>query len=273
MRSAQSRDLGGERGVEGLEIEPPSIGDFLSVGRFALAIKRLAVEGRRRAEFGRRLAGIERRAARIAVDVDQRARQRGPDNRRAERAGEIVELGDVPIRVAARQPWAGETRLAAVEVEPGVGNATISGASSGSTTSQSGASLIGSPMRAPAAALSPTAATIAPPRTSAVAAAMSGCRRAIGFEPRDVVSQPRHRRLERRAGGRRPMELAGLRRGEQFDSDHRGSVLGFKKIWPDFWGRLEHILRHSIFTLLEYPGATLLDLPRLLTNKDFRTWC
>jgi type IV secretory pathway TraG/TraD family ATPase VirD4 len=50
-----------------------------------------------------------------------------------------------------------------------------------------------------------------------------------------------------------------------------GLISVFKKIWPDFWGpRLEHILRHAIFTLLEYPGATLLDLPRLLTNKDFR---
>lgn len=51
-----------------------------------------------------------------------------------------------------------------------------------------------------------------------------------------------------------------------------GLISIFKKIWPEFWGpRLEHILRHSIFTLLEYPGATLLDLPRLLTNKDFRS--
>ena len=50
-----------------------------------------------------------------------------------------------------------------------------------------------------------------------------------------------------------------------------GLISVFKKLWPDFWGpRLEHILRHAIFTLLEYPGATLLDLPRLLTNKDFR---
>ena len=34
--------------------------------------------------------------------------------------------------------------------------------------------------------------------------------------------------------------------------------------------RLEHILRHSILTLLEYPDSSLLDLPRLLTDKDFR---
>lgn len=45
----------------------------------------------------------------------------------------------------------------------------------------------------------------------------------------------------------------------------------FKKIWSEFWGpRLEHILRHSLFTLLEYPGSTLLELPRLLTDKEFR---
>jgi len=45
----------------------------------------------------------------------------------------------------------------------------------------------------------------------------------------------------------------------------------FKKIWSEFWGpRLEHILRHSLFTLLEYPGSTLLELPKLLTDKDFR---
>ncbi len=51
-----------------------------------------------------------------------------------------------------------------------------------------------------------------------------------------------------------------------------GLVAVFKKIWADFWGpRLEHILRNSILTLLEYPGSTLLDIPRLLTDKTFRS--
>ncbi|MDA8162596.1 MAG: type IV secretion system DNA-binding domain-containing protein [Desulfobacteraceae bacterium] len=51
-----------------------------------------------------------------------------------------------------------------------------------------------------------------------------------------------------------------------------GLISVFKKIWPEFWGpRLEHILRNSILTLLEYPDSSLLDLPRLLTDKDFRT--
>ncbi|MHB8173179.1 MAG: type IV secretory system conjugative DNA transfer family protein [Nitrospirota bacterium] len=50
-----------------------------------------------------------------------------------------------------------------------------------------------------------------------------------------------------------------------------GMISVFKKIWPEFWGpRLEHILRHAILTLLEYPNSCLLDLPRLLVNKDFR---
>ena len=50
-----------------------------------------------------------------------------------------------------------------------------------------------------------------------------------------------------------------------------GLISVFKKIWAEFWGpRLEHILRNTILTLLEYRSSTLLDIPRLLTNKDYR---
>jgi len=50
-----------------------------------------------------------------------------------------------------------------------------------------------------------------------------------------------------------------------------GLISVFKKIWHEFWGpRTEHILRNAILSLLEYPGATLLDLPLLLVDKDFR---
>lgn len=50
-----------------------------------------------------------------------------------------------------------------------------------------------------------------------------------------------------------------------------GLVSVFKKLWSEFWGpRSEHILRNSILALTEYPGTTLLDLPRLLTDKNFR---
>jgi len=60
-----------------------------------------------------------------------------------------------------------------------------------------------------------------------------------------------------------------------FDRHHlvtSGLISVFKKIWFDFWGpRLEHILRHSILTLLDYPGSTLLDIPKLLIDKEFRS--
>lgn len=50
-----------------------------------------------------------------------------------------------------------------------------------------------------------------------------------------------------------------------------GLISVFKKVWPDYWGpRLEHILRYSILTLLERPDSTLLDIPRVLTDKKFR---
>lgn len=52
-----------------------------------------------------------------------------------------------------------------------------------------------------------------------------------------------------------------------------GFVSVFKKIWgpQGSWGpRLEHIMRHAVLTLLEYPGSTPLDIPRLLTDRDFR---
>lgn len=50
-----------------------------------------------------------------------------------------------------------------------------------------------------------------------------------------------------------------------------GLISVFKKIWADFWGpRMEHILRNAIFTLLEQPGSTLLDIPLILTDKTFR---
>jgi len=51
-----------------------------------------------------------------------------------------------------------------------------------------------------------------------------------------------------------------------------GLISVFKKIWPEFWGpRLEHILRHSILTLLEYQNGTILDITKLLTDKEFRS--
>ncbi len=45
----------------------------------------------------------------------------------------------------------------------------------------------------------------------------------------------------------------------------------FKKLWADSWGpRLEYVLRNTILAILEYPESTLLDIMRMLSDKDFR---
>ena len=44
----------------------------------------------------------------------------------------------------------------------------------------------------------------------------------------------------------------------------------FEKLWGDSWGaRMEDLMRNSFITLAEQ-GRTLLDVPRLLTDEDFR---
>jgi CxxC-x17-CxxC domain-containing protein len=45
----------------------------------------------------------------------------------------------------------------------------------------------------------------------------------------------------------------------------------FQKLWADSWGpRLEYILRNAILAILDYPGATLLAVTRMLSDKAFR---
>ncbi len=45
----------------------------------------------------------------------------------------------------------------------------------------------------------------------------------------------------------------------------------FKKIWPDVWSpRMEYILLNCVLALLDYPGATLLGINRLLVDRDYR---
>ncbi len=63
---------------------------------------------------------------------------------------------------------------------------------------------------------------------------------------------------------------------EQVDVEHRHLVAGglmgaFKKIWPDVWSaRMEYILNNCILALLEYPGATLLGVNRMLADAEYR---
>lgn len=63
---------------------------------------------------------------------------------------------------------------------------------------------------------------------------------------------------------------------EKIDEEHRHLVASglmgvFKKIWPDVWSaRMEYILNNSLLTLLESPDSTVLDVMRLLSDKDYR---
>ncbi len=63
---------------------------------------------------------------------------------------------------------------------------------------------------------------------------------------------------------------------EEVDAEHRHLVAGglmgvFKKIWPDVWSaRMEYILNNCILALLEYPGATLLGVNRMMADADYR---
>ncbi len=50
-----------------------------------------------------------------------------------------------------------------------------------------------------------------------------------------------------------------------------GLLSAFRKIWVDAWSaRMEYILSNTLLALLEYDGATLLDVNRMLINKHFR---
>lgn len=53
----------------------------------------------------------------------------------------------------------------------------------------------------------------------------------------------------------------------------RDGLMGvFKKIWPDVWSpRMEYILQNCVSALLDYPGATLLGINRLLVDKEYRS--
>jgi len=50
-----------------------------------------------------------------------------------------------------------------------------------------------------------------------------------------------------------------------------GLLETLKKLWPDAWGvRMEHVLRNTLYTLLERDDATLPDVLRLYSDDDFR---
>jgi hypothetical protein len=50
-----------------------------------------------------------------------------------------------------------------------------------------------------------------------------------------------------------------------------GLLETLEKLWPDAWGvRMEHVLRNSLYALLERDGSRLPDILRLYTDENFR---
>lgn len=50
-----------------------------------------------------------------------------------------------------------------------------------------------------------------------------------------------------------------------------GLLEALKKLWPEAWGvRMEHVLRNSLYALIEREGSALPDLLRLYADKTFR---
>ena len=65
-----------------------------------------------------------------------------------------------------------------------------------------------------------------------------------------------------------PLELSDPSRKPNVTSEVIGVL---KRMFGDSWGpRLEHILRYTLLALLDRPETTLLDISRMLTDKDFR---
>lgn len=51
-----------------------------------------------------------------------------------------------------------------------------------------------------------------------------------------------------------------------------GLMEALKKLWDDAWGtRMEHLLRNSLYALIEAGDATMPDILRLFTDKSFRS--
>lgn len=68
--------------------------------------------------------------------------------------------------------------------------------------------------------------------------------------------------------GFNPMEVINPAMKSVISSEVIGVL---KRMFGDSWGpRLEHILRFTILALLDYPHTTLLDITRMLTDKNFR---
>ena len=174
MLLAQPPDLFAKRRVVRIEVETSSVCNVGCVWGQACAIERLAVERGRRDEFCRGLTGIERGAARIAIDVDDRARKPRAHHSRAERRDKIVKPIKPPIGVFAGEPRTYESRVESEEIRPRVGNADDERRVAALDDEPIGAFGHRAGVSSPGSAAAPTASMMALPPTRLVARVMSG---------------------------------------------------------------------------------------------------
>jgi energy-coupling factor transporter ATP-binding protein EcfA2 len=81
----------------------------------------------------------------------------------------------------------------------------------------------------------------------------------VYFNAPDPAQPYGYNPLRRVARDRIPLAVSGL-------------MDAFKKLWGDAWGvRMEHVLRNTLYALIEAGDATLPDILRLLTERSFRT--
>lgn len=80
----------------------------------------------------------------------------------------------------------------------------------------------------------------------------------VFFDPADREMPPSWNPLLGIPPERKPLAVANL-------------VETFRKLWSDSWGpRTEHLLRHSLFVLLDAPEPSLAGIPRLFRDAEFR---
>jgi hypothetical protein len=104
MLGAQPGNGFGERSVIGIKKRAAPHGDLRAIRSKPLSIKRLPIECGRRAQLCRCLPGIQRNAGRIAIAIDDRARDGGADDCRTHCVRKVIQQIDPPIRVFAGQP-------------------------------------------------------------------------------------------------------------------------------------------------------------------------
>jgi len=96
------------------------------------------------------------------------------------------------------------------------------------------------------------------PHGDLAAALRLDCPNAIYWNVADPVSPYGYNPLTRTSPALRPLVTSGL-------------IDALKKQWGDAWGaRMEHLLRHAILALLDYPDPDLRDVSRMFLERAFR---